>query len=767
MAPAGSMEALIAGVQKGCNAVYLGGERFSARASAHNFSNEELVEAVNYAHFRNVKIYVTVNTLLDDKELEESMDYIGFLYEIGVDALIVQDLGLMGLVREHFPDFPIHASTQMTINSLEGALFLEKLGLERVVLARETPLEEIKLIRENTNLDIEFFAHGALCVSFSGQCLMSSMIGGRSGNRGRCAQPCRRSYEILDEEGKILNVERSYLLSPKDLFTLEDLDRLIDAGVNSLKLEGRMKRPDYVASIVNAYRMAIDGMDITEQKEKLLQAFNRGFTRGLPLGDFGKDFSNTDRPDNKGVSVGRVISKNKLDFSIDLNSGDLLEFETDKGRTTFKLSEDYNKGKNTINLPFNIINGSSIQRILDAKNIENIEEDLKEDKRKAKLSYKFTGKIGEKPVLSGSSMGISVQVEEDFIIEKSKKEGLDRERLESQLSRLGNSPFEMADLEIDMDDGIFLPVSVLNKMRRSLVDELIEKREAQYKRKTPSFNYSKKQGRRRKGKLSYSISVKERGLLHKLDLDKIDRLYLEFIDRDIYNELSKRGIDIYYKTPKILYHEDYDRIRSQLEGLDIKGILINNLGGLEAFRDYPLIADVGLNIFNSKAIEFLQDQGVSKFILSPELSLGQIENILSLTDADIEGIAYGFLEIMTLKHCPFSTIKNCKNDSQCGSCQFAHGYFLRDEKNIDFRTERLFGFTRLYNSYPISMVEHLDRLESLGLDSILLSFTDEDNPAYIVREFDRALAGEKSHLNEMLKKKYENITYGHYFRGVY
>lgn len=353
LAPVGGKEALYAAVQNGANAVYLGGKLFNARHSATNFDSSELKEAIRYAHLHKVKVYVTVNILIDDKEMRETLDYIRFLYEIDVDAIIVQDLGLASLVRELFPKLDLHASTQMTINNLDGAKQLEELGFSRIVLARETPLEEIKRIKAGTTMELESFVHGALCVSYSGQCLMSSMIGGRSGNRGRCAQPCRMKYSIVDNMGRLVqDWDKKHVISPRDLNTLEHLDRLIESGITSLKIEGRMKRPEYVATIVANYRKALDfGVEaITEgDKKDVTQIFNREFTKGLGLGDLGRTYISYDRPDNRGSLLGYVSRVDKYRVYImlqdDVEKGDGIELTLKNGDFKgFKVPINLSKG---------------------------------------------------------------------------------------------------------------------------------------------------------------------------------------------------------------------------------------------------------------------------------------------------------------------------------------------------------------------------------------------------------------------------------------
>ena len=319
LAPAGGMEALVAAVENGADAVYLGARAFSARGYASNFSDKELEEAIDYAHLRGVKVYVTVNTLLKEGEVENALKLLSCLREMGADAVIVQDLGLISLAGKYLPDLPLHASTQMTLHNSEGVEFVKKLGIERVVLSRESSLEEIKRIKEKTGTEIEVFIHGALCISYSGQCLLSSLIGGRSGNRGYCAQPCRKKYRLYCE-GKQIKTSGNYLLSPKDLNTTSGLGALIEAGIESFKIEGRMKRPEYVAGVVRIYRRLIDryienpsGYSVSEEEqETLTQLFNRGFTQGYFFENPRWELMSRENPHNRGIPAGTVVGYDRL-----------------------------------------------------------------------------------------------------------------------------------------------------------------------------------------------------------------------------------------------------------------------------------------------------------------------------------------------------------------------------------------------------------------------------------------------------------------------
>ena len=340
LAPAGSMESMYAAINKGADAVYLGGNKFSARAYASNFDNENMQKAIDYAHSYGVKVYVTINTILKESEIEEAVKYVGYLYEIGADALIIQDLGLFKRIKEEYEDFEIHASTQMTIHNGEAAIYFKEKGFHRLVLSREMSFEEIKHISTDLMIETEMFVHGAICVSYSGQCLMSSIIGGRSGNRGRCAQPCRMEYTLQGEKS---GEQKGYLLSPKDMCTIEDVKDIIDTGTYSLKIEGRMKRPEYVAGVVDNYRKAVDKVILKkkynehEGKEQLLQLFNRsGFTNAYLKSNPGKDMMSFNSPKNSGVPLGQIEKSGEIKLKTSIALGDGVR-NNDKGFSISKI----------------------------------------------------------------------------------------------------------------------------------------------------------------------------------------------------------------------------------------------------------------------------------------------------------------------------------------------------------------------------------------------------------------------------------------------
>ena len=644
LAPVGSMDSLYAAVQNGANAVYLGGKLFNARHNATNFDSEELKEATQYAHLNDVKVYVTVNILIDDKEMEDTLDYMRFLYEIDVDAIIVQDIGLASLVRELFPKLPIHGSTQMTINNVYGAKHLEKMGFTRVVLARETPLREIQNIKANTNIELESFVHGALCVSYSGQCLMSSMIGGRSGNRGRCAQPCRMQYSIVDKEGSLVHDwDKRYVLSPRDLNTMEYLDEIIDSGITSLKIEGRMKRPEYVATIVGNYRKVLDqGLEtITEQdKNDITQIFNREFTKGIILDDFGKSFISFDRPDNRGVVLGYVSRVDKYKVYImlqeDIEKGDGIELSIKNGGYKgIKVPVDGKKGTIlTLEKPGYIEKDSLVYKTSSQTLLNKAKSSYEDHKKTYPLDMKVDIRIGGKPTIELNYKNHRVHLSLDTAVEKGQKISLDKEKVTEQLSKLGDTNYYLSNLEINLEDGSFLPMSVLNKLRREAIEELnnlvmdFHKRDSiidEYRIKKYNilnFNTEKKNYRNK-----LSVMVNNRSQYEQLNKDKLDRVYLGFYHDmdDILYDLKNRGKEIYLWTDKILYTNDLDRLDRIIQPIKdkIDGISASNIGTFEFAKekyDFNIHGDIGLNIFNSYSARYFESQGIKSSTLSPELT---------------------------------------------------------------------------------------------------------------------------------------------------
>jgi putative protease len=512
LAPAGGMEAFIAAVENGADAVYLGARAFSARGYASNFSEKELEEVIDYAHLRGVKVYVTVNTLLKEDEIENALKLLSWLRNIGTDAIIIQDLGLISLARKYLPDLPLHASTQMTLHNSEGVELAKTMGIERVVLSRECSLEEIIRIKEKTGTEIEVFIHGALCISYSGQCLLSSLIGGRSGNRGFCAQPCRKKYRLYCE-GKQVKTTGSYLLSPKDLNTTSGLGALIDAGIESFKIEGRMKRPEYVAGVVRIYRRLIDRYIenpaeyyVSEEEQEILtQLFNRGFTNGYFFENPRWKLMSRENPHNRGVPAGTVTGYDrhsnrirvKLSRPLRLGDGIMVEnAETrpeDKGKIISSMyvgkGSVYSAGVgDTVEIPFDsrAPSGSTVYRTHDKKLMDSLKKESESGSVKVKIPVSITA-----TVISGRPIGLeirdrdanSITIESEYLVEKAEKQPTSKASIEKQLSKLGNTIFEAAEFHITMEEDVFVPVGQLNELRTKAVEQLENLRISRWKRK--------------------------------------------------------------------------------------------------------------------------------------------------------------------------------------------------------------------------------------------------------------------------------------------
>jgi len=796
LAPVGSMESLYAAVQNGANAVYLGGKLFNARQYASNFDFDELKEAVTYAHLRGVKVYVTANILVDNSEMEDVIDYIKFLYEVDVDGIIVQDLGLAYLIRKFFPDLHIHGSTQMTINNLSGAEFVYDMGFTRVVLARETPIDEIRYIHKNTPIELEAFIHGALCVCYSGQCLMSSLIGGRSGNRGKCAQPCRMPSSLVDGNDNIVkNWDKKYLLSPRDLNTLENLEELIDSGIVSLKIEGRMKRAEYVATVVKNYRKVLDQGSRSlklEDKKDVEQIFNRGFTKGLTFGDFGRDFITVERPDNRGILVGKVIRADKYNIFIelegDIDEGDGLEFITARGE--YKgIKAPFNSKKGTkmkLKNPGYILNDSLVYKTSSVNLLNRAKESYQQENIKNPIDMEIDINIGESPKLMVMFKGRMVTEVADVKVEKSERIALTKEKIKEQLSKLGDTTYTLNNININLEDNSYLPVSVLNSLRREAIerlDDLLKNMnhrnsidEEIYNDKKQKFFQYKNTGKELNNMLSVKVNSIDQ--FNQLDLNKFDRIYLGFYNdlEAVISKVKQYNKQAYIWTNKILYQKDLENLGEIIDPIKNKldGVSVSNLGSLKYIKDrfdLKIHGDIGLNVFNSFTLDYLDNIGLDSITLSPELNLNQIKKIEESSNAFTEAIVYGYLPVMVTKHCPMSLVKGCKDDKNCIRCNFSKGYGIKDRIGATFYMERKEGFSNIYNSVPLMVIDSLNQIKNSRVSMIRLDFTIETNGIREIQkihyDYINNQIGEKE-VKEFLNrfKEDKNITNGHYFRGV-
>jgi putative protease len=832
LAPVGSREALVAAVESGADAVYLAGKMFGARASAPNFSDEELAEAVRFAHLRSVLVYVTVNTLVDNIEIPALTVYLQYLYKIGVDAIIVQDIGVFQIARQIVPDMPIHASTQMTVHNLEGVEFLTELGFERVVVSRELSMEDLNHICKNTKTEIEAFVHGALCISYSGQCLMSSMIGGRSGNRGRCAQPCRLPYTLVDERGNDLLTEAEageYLLSPKDLNTLELIPELIHAGVTSFKIEGRMKRPEYVAVAVDTYRRAIDAYlanpdnyAVAEQEQKeLAQIFNRDFTTAYLKKNHGRNMMSDRRPNNRGVRIGRVsdydfqerIATIKLDEPLYIN--DIVDFWVKVGgRVSVTVSSmtvnnqavAFAPAGAEVSIPLHthVRMNDRVFKVFDAGLMQRARAFFTEPNaiKRVSVAIKVT-------VCEGQPMEISIQDEDgftgravtNFIAEKALKRPLTLEVIQKQVDRLGSTIFSLDTLDCEIQGEVMVPMSEINDARRRAVEELEKARLAPFYRKDlprkkyvirdfiPSANVSPNHNHR-----------VERPLL-VTNVDTIAKLTASFqnggdlvmfggesfnhkvISKDEYKQAvsiaREQGKKIILNTPRIIKTWQTEELKRELAlfaELQPDGIGISNLGALHMAKqltNIPLHGDYPLNVYNDVSIAFFAKQGMSSITLSPELNFSQIEELGNNQNVSLECIVHGYLTLMVSEYCTIGSYLGNVGAGNCNQACTRKEYWLNDRKDENFpiATDQ-FCRMHILNAKELSMLPHVSRFGTMGIERIRIEGkkSNVDYLSRIVKLYRELLDQGENHpliVEDKIKSvEHEEITRGHYFRGV-
>ena len=620
LSPAGNIECLKAAIAAGCDAVYLGGRAFGARAFSKNFSDEEIITAINYAHLYGVKVYVTMNTLVYDSETADFLNYVEFLHQNNVDAIILQDFGMFDLIRKTFPNLELHASTQMHIHNLDGAQLMEKLGMKRVVLARETSIEQIKHIKKNSNIDLEIFIHGALCISYSGQCLMSSLIGGRSGNRGTCAGSCRLRYDIINSHGKKLNTN-SYPLSTKDLNGLEYLADLIKAGVTSLKIEGRMKSKEYVYMVTSIYRQAIDSYYqkgiVTFNEEDLLKLkkiFNRKYTKGFLNNAENHEIINDYRPNHQGVEIGKVIdyhkgqAKIKLTDTLTIGSGlrvigkkddvgiNVNDFYINNRLVKIAHSNDIITIK--VNSPVSI--NSKVLITTDAHITNEINEKILTNPKKIPIDIAFTGTYNTPLTLTVTDYHNTVTVT-DIIPDLATNNPTNEETIKNKLSKLGDTIYTTKNIHISLDDNLFIPLKNLNELRRQAINELNNKRLY----KIPVI------------KKEYSIDIpdfkKERLLTCLLEdpssKNKLNGHYDEIFSEDnLPNTIPK--------LPRVIH--EYPK---NFHGM---------VGEIGAFNHLTnLYTDFSLNVTNSYTVAFLHSLGAKRITLSYELTDNQITDLIN------------------------------------------------------------------------------------------------------------------------------------------
>ena len=732
LAPAGSFEIFKAVIAAGADAVYVGGNAFGARAYANNFSEEELLEAIDYAHLHHRKLYLTVNTLFKEKELTEQLyPYLLPYYRQGLDAVIVQDIGALSFIREHFLGLEIHTSTQMTVTNRYGAEMMKYLGATRVVTAREMSFAEIEDISKNVGVEIESFVHGALCYCFSGQCLLSSVIGGRSGNRGRCAQPCRLPYEAFDNDMKKAgNSKKPYVLSPKDLCTIEMIPQLVKAGIYSFKIEGRMKQAEYAAGVVSIYRKYIDlymkkgeeGYHVSDKDyQKLLDLGNRsGFTDG---------------------------------YYNRHNGADMITFE----------QPSHKKGN------------------------EALQETIRQNYVHTEIKEKIKGNL----ILSKDLPAILAVIYEDTevvvkgeVVQQALKQPLSRDKIDENIRKTGNTPFEFSSLDILMNDDIFMPMKALNQLRRDALEALEEKLLGKYRRndgvkevwndlwKENGSDYKKDCSGLQDVRITVSIENQEQ-LQPLLNQSVVDSIYLDSscytrksLVEDVESDcllIKQAGKKAYFILPAVFRKHTsdfYKNIAKDLQNLPLDGFIIKNYDALWFAKTYlsekELIIDHNLYTYNNKAVKELEQFAPLRITAPLELNK---KELLHRNNKNSELVIYGKLPLMTSAQCVKNSTKGCNRVPET--------FYIKDRYNVSFPIKNNCNecYNVIYNSVPIILFGQAEEIKRMHFAAYRLSFTTEE-----AKEVQNVLDICKSVFIDEVKNIKDiyngDFTYGHYKRGV-
>lgn len=780
LAPAGSFECLVAALKSGADAIYVGGDKFGARANANNFSLDELKQAIDLVHLHGKQLYLTVNTLLKEQEIcEELYEYLAPLYEHGMDAVIVQDLGVLQYIREQFVDLPIHASTQMTVTNLLGAKFLEQQGVERVVTSRELSVSEVGEIARETNLEIESFVHGALCYSYSGQCLFSSMIGGRSGNRGQCAQPCRLPYEV---DGR-----SDYFMSLKDICTLHDIPDLIEAGVYSFKIEGRMKKPEYVASVTSMYRKYVDlylkkgrkGYRVSEEDLDLLRdIFNRGdFHGGYWKQHNGKEMITQGKPNHTGVPVlqiveqnGRIVRGKALKL---LRKGDILEI-SEKG-DNYTLGKEYRVGELVeLSLRKGVVlkKGISLYRTRNQWLIESIYTKLEENKLQEEITGTLILMVGANAMLNLEWQDCYISVEGE-VVQKAEKAAAKKDKILQQIQKTGNTPFRFAALECMMDEDIFIPVQQLNQLRRDGLLQLEQELVSRYRRIALVKNKIVKEyeALEREEQIPMTVYVETREQLELiLEVPIFRKIYM---DANVFGKVWKNkmletyvrrihslGKQAYLVLPHIFRNDTIKLYKDSFQNLldaQLDGIMVRNLEGFAFLKDQGYTGEILLDhhvyMYNNSAVRFWERNGASGMTDALELTAREIKGI---SQNNMELVVYGYTPNMISAQCIKKTKDKCTHATDIIKIKD------RINKEISVKSCCDYCYNVVYNTCPTCLFDEYFELQMLAPRSLRISLTIENK-----KEVERVIEAATKFYYEKTNDLTEiETTKGHFRRGV-
>lgn len=761
LAPAGSYETFLAVIRAGADAVYLGGSQFGARAYASNFGETELLTAIDHAHMHGRQVYLTVNTLFKEKELEEELyRYLLPYYEQGLDAVIVQDMGAFSLIRREFPDLEIHTSTQMTVASWYGAAYMKELGASRVVTAREMSFEEIRDIHEHVDVEIESFVHGALCYCYSGQCLLSSMLGGRSGNRGRCAQPCRLPYEVYDENFKPVSSSGSYILSPKDLCTIQAIPQLVESGVYSFKIEGRMKQAEYAAGVVSVYRNYIDRY-LAELKRRQ---------------SCGKD------EQEAYLAAGKSYRVSKEDMQ------KLLDFGNRSGFTDGYYVRQNGKEMITFQSPGHAKTNEALQKEIREKYVQ---PSAQGSEIKEKINGILRLNQDFPATMELNYKDIHVKYEGD-IVQPALKQPLVREKVEAAIKKTGNTPFEFEKLDIEMDGAVFLPVQALNQLRREALAQLEAQLTAGWRRNlwampqnengnaalsemTQQENiFNSNIGNARQENLAVSVECRNQ-IAPVLVPDYVDDIYLDsscYRRADLFETLKEdvRSVHAaakkaYYILPAIFRSKTaafYLDHLSEFLDADLDGVIVKSFDSAafvkeQLFGKMEIILDHNLYSWNHRAKELLSELQPLRDTVPLELNRREL---FERNNAGSEILIYGNLPLMTSAQCVHANTGKCDRHPAITWLKDRYGKFFPVKNNC---TE---CYNSIYNTAPLVLFDFHEDLKRMGMAGYRISFTTENTGEvqHVMKLYQDIFLNGKTTVRDQLSNG--TYTNGHYKRGV-
>lgn len=811
LAPAGNMECLHAAVKAGADAVYLGAGHFNARRGADNFSLENLAEACDYAHLRGVKIYLTLNTVVLPSELPDALELARQAYRCGVDAFIVQDIGISIELSRIMPDVEVHVSTQMNIHDEDGLRAAAALGATRVTLARELSLAEIARLHElavELGVELESFAHGALCICYSGQCFMSSLVGGRSANRGRCAQACRLPYELHNRAlRKTLDAPGEHLLSPKDLCTANLIPELLHAGVASLKIEGRMKSPEYVQAVVGVYRAVIDRVEVAidrdgidsvvasdapelraseEEMNVLSEAFSRGFTTAYLKGKRGNEIMSYGRPNNRGVFVGRVAKVREglvfIDPETELHVGDLIEFWTNRGHFVHTIGEFKTDRAGRVFFPVERAVGKG-DRVF---RVRNVEAAFVDDDKLPSVAVRARAelRIGQPALLTFTvaSGDASVTVEGPEV-EAARTKAITEEEVREHIDRMGTTPFYLSSLEIDLDEGVGMGFSMLHKLRARAAEELQEAILAHYHarklERTPSRAFAPvvRKGWCKVAALATNPACARAAKRAGADLIYVPAANYRRGEAVIAGQLSDTAEQAGYPKQCIPVLPTVSQMfdEEKRNGFDIwkrvkadKPAMVENLGQLLHATEMGAAPEVGphIPVTNKLDLQAMADLGAQRVWLSPELSLVQIEELGDMAPMPLGLTIMGQTELMVTEHCLLMSQGPC--NQKCTECaRRKSSHYLKDRKGYEMPViTDCTGRSHLYNAVQMDVAHLMPEIIGAGVSTVLVDTTlmnvkeTTEKVARAVRARDIA----QKDGNKVAKA--EGATSGHLFRGV-